>query len=63
MEDGTPASLVPLGLVGLLFFAATLYVSLDTGLHWTHALHMSDKEIQDLRSIGLFVLTLLWPAL
>lgn len=54
---------MPLGLVGLLFFAATLYVSLDTGLHWTHALHMSDKEIQDLRSIGLFVLTLLWPAL
>lgn len=63
VEDGTPASLAPLTIVGVLLFAATLYVALDTGLHWTQTLHLSAKDVPDLRNIGLFVLTLLWPAL
>lgn len=40
-------------------FGATLYLALATGYRWTNAFDF-DPEI---RSIALFTLTLVWPAL
>ncbi len=62
-RDGTPAALVPMAVFGVLFFAATLYISLDTALNWTSVFHMSMKNVPDLEATALFVLTLIWPAL
>lgn len=60
VEDGTLSSLIPVGILSILIFAGTLYVSLDVGFNFTSALQ-SDPP-QDLLSIPLFVLTSIWPA-
>ena len=52
-----------MAVFGVLFFAPTLYISLDTALDWTDAFHMSPKNVPDLESTVLFALTLIWPAL
>ncbi|EIW69847.1 hypothetical protein M231_00980 [Tremella mesenterica] len=62
VEDGTPAALVPLMIIAILFFAPTLYISLDTALSWTSAFQLSSSHFDELKSIGLFILTLIWPA-
>ena len=63
-RDGTPAALVPLCVLTILFFAPTLYVALDTALVWTDSLkNNAGDDTRDLKSIPLFILTLLWPAL
>lgn len=64
-RDGTPAALVPLIVFAVLFFAPTLYMALDTGLHWTDGFTLppNAEDARDLRATALFVLTLLWPAL
>jgi hypothetical protein len=66
-RDGTPAALVPLIVFAILFFIPTLYVSLDTALGWTDVFRpgvdATTTSVRELKSIGLFILTLLWPAL
>ncbi|WVQ85849.1 hypothetical protein IAT38_008017 [Cryptococcus sp. DSM 104549] len=62
VEDGTAAALAPLSILTVLFFVPTLYISLDTSLHWTETFHMSASDVESLRATALFVLTLLWPA-
>ncbi|KAK8850383.1 hypothetical protein IAR55_004301 [Kwoniella newhampshirensis] len=61
VEDGTFAALVPLVIVAILFFIPTLYISLDTSLHWTEVFVLKGDEA-NLKATGLFVLTLIWPA-
>jgi hypothetical protein len=62
-RDGTPAAIVPIVIVAVLFFGPTLYISLDTSLYWTSAFHLSGKDAIELKNTALFVLTLIWPAL
>ncbi|KAE9389020.1 hypothetical protein BT96DRAFT_835519 [Gymnopus androsaceus JB14] len=61
VEDGTPAALVPYFIITVLFFAGTTYVAFDVGLGITHTLGPS-SDPSELRSIPLFVLTSIWPA-
>lgn len=62
-RDGTAAALVPLSIFGILFFVATFYISLDTGLHWTQAFHLTSAEdAEDLKGTALFVFSLILPA-
>ncbi|KAF5341563.1 hypothetical protein D9757_012902 [Collybiopsis confluens] len=61
VEDGTPAALVPYFILSAAFFAGTAYVSFDVGLGITKALGPSNNP-SELRSIPLFVLTSIWPA-
>ena len=44
----------------LAFFAATTYISLDVGFTFTQVFVSNPPA--DLNSIGLFVLTSIWPA-
>jgi hypothetical protein len=60
VEDGTPSSLIPFGIISALIFAGTLYIALDVGLGFTSTLQ-SDVPA-GLHSIPLFVLTSIWPA-
>ncbi|THU76893.1 hypothetical protein K435DRAFT_124580, partial [Dendrothele bispora CBS 962.96] len=62
VEDGTISSLLPLTILTLAFFAATTYVSLDTGLGFTSALGPDSSDPLRLRNVALFVLTSVWPA-
>ncbi|KAE8541521.1 hypothetical protein D1P53_002883 [Cryptococcus gattii VGV] len=63
VEDGTAAALVPLSIFSILFFVAALYISLDTGLHWTQAFHLtSTEDAEDLKGTALFVFSLILPA-
>ncbi|KAJ4476463.1 chitin synthase III catalytic subunit-domain-containing protein [Lentinula edodes] len=61
IEDGTPAALVPYLLFCAAFFAGTTYIAFDVGLGITTALGPSNDP-RELRSIPLFVLTSIWPA-
>ncbi|KAJ7623787.1 chitin synthase III catalytic subunit [Roridomyces roridus] len=61
VEDGTPSSLIPFYAIAIVFFAATTYISFDIGLHITNAFGPSSPP-EALRSIPLFVLTSIWPA-
>jgi hypothetical protein len=61
VEDGTMASLAPFFIFTLIIFVATLYISLDVALGLTHALGPSSNP-RELRSIPLFILTSIWPA-
>ncbi|ORY35850.1 chitin synthase III catalytic subunit-domain-containing protein [Naematelia encephala] len=63
VEDGTPAALVPMCIIAILFFVPTLYISLDTTFSWSHTFHMDGQEVSNLSNIALFVLTLVWPAI
>ncbi|KIK55549.1 hypothetical protein GYMLUDRAFT_76488 [Collybiopsis luxurians FD-317 M1] len=60
VEDGTMASLAPFFIFSLIVFVATLYISLDVALGFTHVLGPS-SDPGELRSIPLFILTSLWP--
>jgi len=62
-RDGTAAAIVPLMIGAVLFFAPTLYISLDTAFSWTSVFQIPDNGLPDLKSIGLFILTLVWPAM
>ncbi|KAH7092854.1 chitin synthase III catalytic subunit [Auriculariales sp. MPI-PUGE-AT-0066] len=59
VEDGTPASVIPLAIFGTAFFVGTLYVSLDTAFNWTSAFVANPP--QDMNNIALFILTSVWP--
>lgn len=61
IEDGTLSALIPLSIVGLAFFVATTYISLDVALTISRTLGPSNPP-QALSSIPLFVLTTIWPA-
>ena len=54
---------MPMIIGSVLFFAPTLYISLDTSLGWTSTFRLDSGDLGELKSIGLFILTLLWPAL
>jgi hypothetical protein len=61
VEDGTPAALVPYFILCLAFFVGTAYVAFDVGFGITKTLGPSNDP-SELRSIPLFVLTSIWPA-
>ncbi|UOH79755.1 hypothetical protein LQV05_000765 [Cryptococcus neoformans] len=62
VEDGTAAALAPLSIFSILFFVATLYISLDTGLHWSQAFHLaSTADVENLKGTALFVFSLILP--
>jgi len=56
------SSLIPYHVGSVLFFVATLYISLDTALEITHAFGPSVPP-QSLHSVAVFVLTTVWPAI
>lgn len=61
-RDGTAAALAPLSIFSILFFVATLYISLDTGLHWSQAFHLaSTADVENLKGTALFVFSLILP--
>ncbi|KAI0737470.1 chitin synthase III catalytic subunit [Daedaleopsis nitida] len=60
VEDGTISSLVPFDFFAAAFFAATTYIALDTGFHFTSVFGPSSPPA-DLHNIALFVLTNIWP--
>lgn len=62
VEDGTMSSLVPFYVLSSLIFGGTLYISLDVALGITHTLGPSSHP-SELRSIPLFIMTSLWPAI
>ncbi|KAF5329914.1 hypothetical protein D9758_018251 [Tetrapyrgos nigripes] len=66
VDDGTLKSLAPMSLVSLLFFVATTYISLDTGLAFTNGFAPNSGDVGDivrLNNPALFVLTSIWPLL
>ncbi|KAG8812755.1 hypothetical protein FRC17_001839 [Serendipita sp. 399] len=59
VEDGTPSSLLPFyGFAGI-FFLATTYIASDTAFGFTSL--FKSTPARDLRSIGLFILLVIWP--
>jgi len=60
VEDGTLSSLIPLSIISVFFFVATLYISLDVALLFNHGFGPSNPP-ESLNSIALFVLTSIWP--
>ncbi|KAI6003023.1 chitin synthase III catalytic subunit [Pisolithus albus] len=60
VEDGTLSSIIPLSIIGVFFFIATTYISLDVALTLTHTFGPSNPP-QALTSVPLFVLTSIWP--
>ncbi|KAF9074575.1 chitin synthase III catalytic subunit [Rhodocollybia butyracea] len=61
VEDGTPAALIPYFIFAVAFFVGTTYVAFDVALGITKTLGPSNDP-SELRSIALFVLTSIWPA-
>ncbi|KAL0569823.1 hypothetical protein V5O48_012141 [Marasmius crinis-equi] len=55
------ASVIPYIVLSVIFFAGTTYVALDVGLGITDTLGPTSNP-SELRSIALFVLTSIWPA-
>jgi hypothetical protein len=62
VEDGTPSSIIPLTVFSVVLFAGTLYISLDVALGLTETIGGASNPVQSIRSIPLFVLTSIWPA-
>ncbi|ODN82805.1 hypothetical protein L202_01077 [Cryptococcus amylolentus CBS 6039] len=62
VEDGTAAAIVPLTVFSILFFVPTLYISLDTAFHWTSPFNIPLAKVAEVKSIALFILTLIVPA-
>ncbi|VDC05846.1 unnamed protein product [Peniophora sp. CBMAI 1063] len=60
VEDGTLSSLIPFTFFTLAFFVATTYICLDTGFTFTQTFAPS-SEPASLHSIGVFILTSIWP--
>ncbi|WOO78794.1 uncharacterized protein LOC62_02G002332 [Vanrija pseudolonga] len=61
LEDGSIASLTPLGIFVTALFTATLYISLSTGFHWNSVFFVTTNKLGELKNTPLFVLTVLWP--
>jgi len=62
VEDGTLASLVPFYIFTIISLAVGIYISLDIGLGVTTTIGGVSSPPEALRSIALFVLTSIWPA-
>ncbi|KAF8703666.1 hypothetical protein AX14_014155 [Amanita brunnescens Koide BX004] len=62
VDDGTPSSLIPFFLFAIIFLCGTTYISLDVALGVTETLGGPSNPVQSIRSIPLFVLTSIWPA-
>ncbi|PPR00192.1 hypothetical protein CVT26_009044 [Gymnopilus dilepis] len=62
VEDGTLASLVPFYIFTLITLAVGIYIALDIGLGITQTIGGASNPPQALRSIALFVVTSIWPA-
>jgi len=60
VEDGTPASLLPFHGFSIVFFLATTYIALDTGMGFTSVFKSVPPD--KLENIALFILVWLWPA-
>jgi len=63
VEDGTMSSLIPFYIVSAVAFGVTVYISLDIGLGITTLIGGVSNPPEALRSISLFILTSIWPAL
>lgn len=61
-RDGSLPSLISLGLISAAFFGGTCYVALAVGFNYNDAFFVGTKNPEQLKSIALFVLTLIWPA-
>jgi len=59
VEDGTPSSLIPYYGLAVIFFLVTTYIASDTAFSFTSIFKSSPPR--DLKSIGLFILLVLWP--
>ena len=62
VEDGTPSSLIPMGIMAVICLGIGLYVGLDIGLGFTNVIGGLSTPPESIRSIALFVLTSIWPA-
>jgi len=60
VEDGTPAAVVPLSILSVLFFAGATYIALDTAFGLTTV--FQSHPPQELRGVAMFILTSIWPA-
>ncbi|GAA5915045.1 uncharacterized protein JCM6883_004223 [Sporobolomyces salmoneus] len=60
VEDGTLLSLIPMFGIGTILTVGSGYIAADTGLTITNFFQSSPPE--SLRSVWLFVLTIIWPA-
>ncbi|KAF8799889.1 hypothetical protein BYT27DRAFT_7119247 [Phlegmacium glaucopus] len=63
VEDGSMSSLVPFYIVTIIALGVTVYISLDIGLGITTLIGGVSTPPEALRSIPLFVLTSIWPAI
>ncbi|KZP03613.1 hypothetical protein FIBSPDRAFT_1015770 [Athelia psychrophila] len=45
VEDGSASSIIPFTAISVVFFAATTYIALDTGMHFTHVFGPSSPLI------------------
>jgi len=63
VEDGTLSSCIPLYIISLAAFGVTVYIALDIGLGITTTVGGVSDPPESLRSISLFILTSMWPAL
>ncbi|KZP13303.1 hypothetical protein FIBSPDRAFT_1049526 [Athelia psychrophila] len=61
VEDCSASSIIPFTAIPAVFFAATAYIALDTGMHFTHVF-VPSSPLNELKSIPVFVLTSIWPA-
>lgn len=61
VEDGSISSLAPTIGLAVVTFGGTLYIALATGFGWEKPFIIATNT--DLKSIPLFVLTLIWPAM
>ncbi|KAF8174957.1 chitin synthase III catalytic subunit [Pholiota molesta] len=62
VEDGTLASLVPFYIFTLITLGVGIYISLDIALGVTQVIGGVSNPPEEIRSIALFVLTSVWPA-
>lgn len=62
-SDGTSTALVPLTIGLVLLFAITTYLGLDQafGVSDLFVLTSGSAEVGQLRNVGYWMLTVLWP--
>jgi hypothetical protein len=63
VEDGSLASLIPIGIMSLISLGIGIYISLDIALGVTNAIGGVADPAQSLRNIPLFVIMNIWPPL
>lgn len=61
-RDGSLPSLISLGLISAAFFGGTCYVALAVGFNYNDAFFVGTEHPEQLKSIALFALTMIWPA-